>query len=191
MEKITFGQRIRQLRKEKRLSQGQLATDLNLRQTTISGWENANRETSLEILQQIAEYFDVTVDYLVGKDDKRYSPKSIKIPVLQSSFDNPIGMEEISFALSKEGEFFAYKVDNEDNAPTVKLGDTLIICKEASLKDDGLYLIKIDDNYFLRRLFFANDKYIVSTMNLENKTIFFRADEIKIIGRVVELRRKM
>ena len=65
----TFAERLKQLRTEKCLSQTQLAKDLAVDQRSISNWENAIREPSFEMLTKIANYFDVSTDYLLGLVD--------------------------------------------------------------------------------------------------------------------------
>jgi transcriptional regulator with XRE-family HTH domain len=55
------------LRKEKRLSQADLAQIFNVAQNTVSNWENGEREPDNITLVRLAEYFGVSTDYLLGK----------------------------------------------------------------------------------------------------------------------------
>ncbi len=64
-----FQKRLKILRKKKGVSQKALAKRFQYGATTISGYENGRNEPSLDILIQLAEYFNVTVDYLIGKED--------------------------------------------------------------------------------------------------------------------------
>ncbi len=61
--------KLRKLRKEKGISQLKLAMDLNMSQNTISRYETGDREPGISDLIKIAEYFDVSIDYLVGRTD--------------------------------------------------------------------------------------------------------------------------
>ena len=61
--------RLKQLRKEQKISQLQLAFDLNMNQNTISRYENLERQADYETLIRFADYFDVSVDYLLGRTD--------------------------------------------------------------------------------------------------------------------------
>ncbi|HHX76728.1 MAG TPA: helix-turn-helix transcriptional regulator [Firmicutes bacterium] len=64
----TFGERLRHLREEKNLKQTELAKLLNLESSsTISQYENINRIPDAYILQRLAEIFDCSVDYLLGR----------------------------------------------------------------------------------------------------------------------------
>ncbi len=58
---------LRKIRKEKGISQLKLALDLNTSQNTISRYETGEREPGINELIKIADYFDVSIDYLVGR----------------------------------------------------------------------------------------------------------------------------
>lgn len=63
--------RIKELRKEQKITQLKMALDLNMSQNTISRYENGEREPGIAELIRIADYFHVTIDYLVGRSDAR------------------------------------------------------------------------------------------------------------------------
>ena len=63
--------RLRDLRKEKGLSQVHLAIDLCICQNSISRFESGVRKPDYDTLIQIADYFNVSLDYLVGRSDVR------------------------------------------------------------------------------------------------------------------------
>lgn len=58
--------RLLELRTEKALSQRQMSKVLNISQGTYNNWENENTQPSVEQLIQIAKFFEVSVDYLIG-----------------------------------------------------------------------------------------------------------------------------
>ena len=61
--------RLKELRKKKGISQLRLATDLNTTQNTISRYETGEREPGINELIKIADYFNVSVDYLIGRTE--------------------------------------------------------------------------------------------------------------------------
>ncbi|MBO5049374.1 MAG: helix-turn-helix transcriptional regulator [Oscillospiraceae bacterium] len=61
--------RLKELRKRKGLSQLRLATDLHTTQNTISRYETGEREPGIDELIKIANYFNVSVDYLLGRTE--------------------------------------------------------------------------------------------------------------------------
>jgi transcriptional regulator with XRE-family HTH domain len=64
---MTF--RLKELRKKKRISQLKLALDLNMNQNTISRYENMERQADYTTLIKFADYFGVSLDYLLGRTD--------------------------------------------------------------------------------------------------------------------------
>ncbi len=61
--------RLKELRKSRGISQLKLAIDLNMNQNSISRYENGEREADYATLILFADYFDVSVDYLLGRTD--------------------------------------------------------------------------------------------------------------------------
>ena len=67
--KNIFGERLKELRLENGLGQVKLAEDLNVSKGIISLWENGLREPKLSNLITLAQYFQVSIDYLAGLED--------------------------------------------------------------------------------------------------------------------------
>lgn len=61
--------RLRELRRARRVTQLKLAMDLNLTQNTISRYETGEREPGIAELVRIADYFHISVDYLLERTD--------------------------------------------------------------------------------------------------------------------------
>ena len=61
--------RLAALRKKKKISQLKLATDLSMNQNTISRYERLEREADYKTLIKFADYFDVSLDYLLGRSE--------------------------------------------------------------------------------------------------------------------------
>ncbi len=63
--------RLRQLRKEKGLTQNQVAIYCDITEKTYQNYELMTREPKIEILAKIADVYDVSIDYLVGRTDEK------------------------------------------------------------------------------------------------------------------------
>src|SRR5690606_41364309 len=63
-----YGSRIRELRKRRGWTMKQLGQQLELAESTISGYENEIRRPDMESLLRFAEIFEVSVDYLLGRE---------------------------------------------------------------------------------------------------------------------------
>ena len=59
--------RLKELRKSRNISQLKLAIDLNMNQNSISRYETMEREADYETLIKFADYFNVSLDYLLGR----------------------------------------------------------------------------------------------------------------------------
>ena len=64
-----IGENIRNLRKQKKLSQMQFADLMGFSRSLIANWEREERDPNTADLIKIADYFDVSVDYLLGRED--------------------------------------------------------------------------------------------------------------------------
>lgn len=63
-------QRLEELRKEKDLLQKDVASAVNHSITCISDWERGKREPSIDDLIRLADFFGVSIDYLVGREEE-------------------------------------------------------------------------------------------------------------------------
>ncbi|AEM79783.1 helix-turn-helix domain-containing protein [Thermoanaerobacter wiegelii] len=68
---MTFSDRLKELRKEKNLTQEDLAKILGISRSTIAGYETERKEPDYETLKKIADFFNVSIDYLLGRTDIR------------------------------------------------------------------------------------------------------------------------
>ena len=59
--------RLKKLRRDRKISQLKLALDLNMNQNTISRYENLERQADYKTLIMFADYFGVSLDYLLGR----------------------------------------------------------------------------------------------------------------------------
>jgi len=95
-----FGDRLRQLRENKQMYQKDLAKILGVSAGAIGMYETNKRAPDFETLNKIADYFDVTVDYLLG----RTNDKEIKVydkDQIPEKFKN-LGLEYIEIAKELE-----------------------------------------------------------------------------------------
>ena len=66
---IKFAERLRELRKDEGLSQTKLAEKLGVTQRKISYWERGDVDPDMYSVSKISDFFEVSVDYLIGKID--------------------------------------------------------------------------------------------------------------------------
>ena len=66
-----FGVVLRQLREARRLTQRELGKALDISESTVGMYERGKREPDLETLAAIADYFNVSTDFLIGRTKKK------------------------------------------------------------------------------------------------------------------------
>ena len=64
---VMFKERLKDLRTERNISQKELGTLMNMSKMAISHWESGHSEPSIAQLIRLSEFFEVSVDYLIGK----------------------------------------------------------------------------------------------------------------------------
>ena len=69
---VDFSQRLKMLRKDKHLTQSQVAQRIGVTASMVSSYETDIRLPSYEVMLRIADVFGVSVDYLLGRETKRY-----------------------------------------------------------------------------------------------------------------------
>ena len=96
---MNIAQRIKDLRLSKHLTQKELAQLLNLKPTTVSGWELGRNEPSIDTLKDLARIFGVSVDYMAGATESLDKDKTAidleKDPVVLSYGGRPVSDEDM------------------------------------------------------------------------------------------------
>lgn len=104
----TFPTRLKELRLEKGLTLKELSENLNTTNTTLSRYENSLREPKVYTLKEISNYFNVSVDYLLGNTDERkyvaYHGKDVELILRETinKLENTEGLMLDGKPLTKE-----------------------------------------------------------------------------------------
>lgn len=204
--------RLRELRKQNKLSQQQLALLLGVTQATLSGWETEKYRIDNNSLIKCSEILNTTTDYLLGKDsiDKNIKPiilekMTIKIPVL-CRIPAGVPMEAIEDIIDYieipddwtigDKEYFALKINGDSMSPEYLSGDVVIFrkCETCNNGDDCAVMVNGDDATF-KRIERKENGIILKPLNAAYEISFFTNEDIeskpvRILGIAVELRRK-
>lgn len=103
---------LKSLRESRKITQSQLGEYLGAKKSAISLWESGKRQPDQETLVRIATYFDVTVDYLLGREEQSSTPAQEKAPA-----DDPL-TEQI---MAK-----AQKMSDKERLKLLKLIDLVV-----------------------------------------------------------------
>ena len=96
-----MGNRLKELRKEKGVTQAEVAKIINTNQSQYGKYENGKTNLSLETSKILADYFDVSVPYLLGLDDN---------PVLKNPSEDSFVKLFVKFL--KDGSVASKKIDD-------------------------------------------------------------------------------
>jgi len=77
-----LGSRLKELRNKKKLTQKQLAEKINVTHVSISGYESGNRSPDTDTLQRLADFFEVSTDYLLGRTNPKNSSGDYEIKTI-------------------------------------------------------------------------------------------------------------
>lgn len=62
--------RLKEIREARNVTQTQLAKDIGVSNTTVSNWESGVRQPEIEMIITLADYFDISIDFLLGRNFK-------------------------------------------------------------------------------------------------------------------------
>ena len=85
----TLGERIKRLRAERGITQKELADDMGVTDGSISHWEQGSRQVGMSLVLKLADYFGVSIDYLLGRSDIRAHPAEAFDPTDPNWKDHP------------------------------------------------------------------------------------------------------
>lgn len=99
-----INQRLKQLRSENHLTQAQLAEILGIAKTTLAAYEQGKSEPNIELLIKLADYFCVTVDYLIGKtncSNSDYQPIADSLGIDEKTIETLLLLSATNYKYSK------------------------------------------------------------------------------------------
>lgn len=211
----TFSDMLKRLRKEKGLSQLDLGSILGVGKSTISMYENGQRKPSFEMLETIADFFNVDMDYLMGKTQCRNKYQEIantplptfpvdlshlqRIPILgRIAAGTPIYAEEhiegYTYTDLNGGlEYFGLKVRGDSmDAAGIKDGYTVIVRRQDTVDNGQIAVVLINgEDATLKRFTRAGDIVTLmpqSTNPIHQPFVFDLKDtNVHILGLVVKV----
>ena len=213
----TIGQRIKELRLAHNMTGYELGLKLNITRNAVSQWETNKRVPTSTMLTQLAKLFNVTTDYLLGRDPIPNDLKSeinysipltggVRIPVLGSivagipntavaDYDEWI---EISQSLAMRGDYFALRIKGDSMEPTLFYSDIVLIMQQPDIEDVEIAAVSIAGNEAtIKRIYHRSDGIDIVGDNVRAFPRMFYSNHdiatlpIRIMGKAVEVRRDL
>lgn len=204
-----FSTRLKKLRKNANLTQIEFAKKFNIANGTVGNWESGNRQPDYETLNKIAEFFNVSIDYLLCRTDtpkpSSSNSNTIKIPVL-GHVAAGIPIEAIEEILDYEEldaqqfnpycEYFGLKIKGDSMMPRIHNGDVVIVRKQPDIESGEVAIVCINgEEATCKQIQKHSNGITLISYNSIYEPMFFTNEEvmtkpITIIGKVIELRGK-
>ena len=217
MTTATIGNKINSLRKQHNMTQDELGAKITATKSMISLWENGRRKVDTVNLQRIANVFNVTTDYLLGRNSTTNELKTdinyaipltggVRIPVLGSivaGIPNTAVTEydewiEISQSLAMRGEYFALRIKGDSMEPTLFDSDIVVIRQQPDVEDGEIAAVSIAGNEAtIKRIYHRSDGIDIVGDNVRAFPRMFYSNHdiatlpIRIMGKAIEVRRDL
>ena len=205
---------LKELRKQHKMSQEQLASFLNVKQNTISNWENGKSDIDNESLFKLSKIFNCSIEELLGKElsttlSNIYSTSVILYDVIGkvSAGYNGQAVEEFTGeteyiptellrGLPKE-DYFVLEVKGDSMYPKLLDGDRVLVQRTDSVDSGSIAIVLYDgDEATIKKVVYENGCDWIDLIPLNSKYQPKRIsgtdlEQCRILGKVVNLTRKI
>ncbi|MCD8355966.1 MAG: helix-turn-helix domain-containing protein [Clostridia bacterium] len=196
---------LKELRKNKKITQAKLAEMLGVSRSTISMWEIDESQPDNDTLVKIADIFNVSTDFLLGQEsDLIPKRKGVKIPVLGrvqagipfDAIEEILDYEEISPEMAATGDHFGLRVRGRSMEPRILEGDVVIVRKQSDVDTGDTAIVLVNGSEAtVKKIKKTKAGLTLIPNNPAFDPMFYTPEEImtlpvQIIGKVVELRGK-
>ncbi len=201
-----FSDRLKALRKSRKMSQGSLASELGISQQAVGKWETGRSTPDPVTLKTIADIFHVSADFLLGraeqsdKDQTGGSAGQVQVPVLGRvkagygalAFQEDYGTEPANIGCSSD--YFYLIVHGDSMEPRIHSGDLALVHKQQDVENGELAVVLVDgEEGTLKRVIKKEGAVILQPFNQSYQPQIFIGEEIEqltVVGKVVETKTK-
>lgn len=176
---------------------------LGVKYTTFTDWVKGNVYPRIDKIELMANYFGIEKSDLV-EERNREIKKGTRINVLGrvaagipiDAIEEIIDTEEISEEMALKGEFFGLKIKGHSMEPDIHDGDVVIVRQQDDAENDEIVIALVNGNDGVcKRLKKYENSIALVSINPSYEPKYFTHTEVgetpvRIIGKVVELRRK-
>ena len=203
---MEFKDRLAKLRKELDLTQEDLAKKIGYTRTAISAWEIGRNEPSYSDIVKIADFFNVSLDYLLGKSDVKnpnLNDNLFLIPIVgkvaagkplfaNENIEGYLPIDPLMYNLTSPDGFFFLQIQGESMNKLIKNGSFALI-KKQDYAENGDVIVAIvngDDEATVKRYKQLNEQFVMLEPVSEDSsfqpiTIDLKSTKFSIIGKVV------
>ena len=203
-----FGIRLKELRKSRNMTQKTLADLVFVDCSSVTKWETGKAYPDYEKQNKLADLFNVSVDYLMGRTNGSVTIKDncfIKAPVLGyvaagipiEAIEDIIDYEELDPKnFNPNYEYFGLKIKGDSMMPRIQDGDVVIVRQQSDVDSGDIAIVCVNgDNATCKQIKKQAEGITLIPFNPAYDIKFFTSAEVStlpitILGKVVELRGK-
>ncbi len=194
-----FGEKLRSLRKERNMTQVDLAKALGLDKSSIAKYESAGIIPSVETLQKIAAFFNVSIDYLLNA--QLYDINNIvNVEIIGTVVAGRDGIATYEFLgvsqainINDKEEYKYLKVRGDSMSPQIMEGDLALVRLQSDVDSGDLAVVVIDgEEGVIKKIQKTENSISLISFNPMYETrVFVGKDmaKIRIFGKVVKVER--
>lgn len=203
---------LKDIRIKKKVSQTEIAKKLNVTRSAYSSWETGRFIPNQKNLEQLANYFDVDVEYFEATHEivhkylrlspfnqeklMRYSDElyrnelySYKVHASLSAgigewYDETSEYETVYFDKNYSYDIASW-VKGDSMEPTYNNGDVALVVKSGFDYDGMIYAVVWDEELFIKKVFVEKNKVRLVSLNKKYKDIVAPIEEVRVVGKVV------
>lgn len=204
-----FSERLKELRRTKKISQVALAKELNITQQAVGKWETGRSQPDPDTLRRLADYFGTTVDYLLARSESAYPAPVMPytasgehpIPVIGTvrAGYGALALEEdcgVEYARVKNpADYFYLVVKGNSMEPRIQDGDLALVHKQSTLEDGDLGVLVFGDDGegTLKKFIRRGNAVVLQPFNPDYQPMVLVGEDLAqlyIAGKVVETKAK-
>ncbi|OZT77150.1 LexA family protein [Salinicoccus roseus] len=206
MGKGTVAKNLKRLLNLRRITQTDMARELDLKESTVSSWVNGTKYPRRDKIEMLADFFGVRPSDITDEKTDQSNLRTIpvhEIPVVsQISAGMPIYSEQnivdhtyIASTLVKDGrEYFGLVVEGDSMDKEFREGDIVVVEKSNCIENGQIGVVMVNGyNATLKRVKYINDSILLmpeSNNSVHEPQIYDKNDELTMVGRVIGLNRR-
>lgn len=209
-----FSERFKELRKSRNLSQQELADILKTSKSSVNMYERGEREPGIEMLETIADFFNVDIDYLLGKSQivnqslVNREPSNLAAVIPSNNIYQIPVFETVSagfgeFASDEVVEYIPMFISNPYDAedtigirvkgnsmfPKIENGDIIVVRKQDSVDSGSVAVLLLDgEEGLVKKVEYGPDWIELHSFNPEYMTRRFEGADVlrlRVVGLVI------
>ena len=206
--------RILSLLDEQGISDKQFTQDISITRNAVTNWKKGTTKSYMNYIPQIAEYFGVTVDYLLGKSPVRHGGVEVykveddtyvPIPIIGNvaagyqayAATDIVGYELVESSIINDGFEYAWlKVKGDSMSPLILENDLVLVRLQDEVESGDLAVVIVnEEDGVIKRVQFGMNKVTLISENSEKypPRVFTgkESSHIRIWGKAIDLKRKL